>query len=70
MEQAVLDALDSSIESGNVDYVEEEPLESSARTDELSVLMDALGKLEGREKRIRIAYQDGIDTLEEYKEFI
>ena len=36
--------------------------------EELAFLNDRLDKLDLRERRIKDAYQDGIDTLEEYKE--
>lgn len=37
-------------------------------TDDRSVILSQLSKLEDKEARIKQAYRDGIDTLEEYKE--
>lgn len=37
-------------------------------TDDRSVILSQLSKLEDKEARIKQAYGDGIDTLEEYKE--
>ena len=67
IENAILDTLDSCIISGNIEYVEE-TVAPAQLSDESEILKDTLAKLELREKRIKTAYQDGIDTLEEYKE--
>lgn len=67
IEQAIFDTLEERIRSGTVAYTEERsaPL---PQNDEYDLLKDSLEKLSQRKKRIRLAYQDGIDTLEEYKE--
>ena len=41
---------------------------NEADTDDRSVILSQLSKLEDKEARIKQAYRDGIDTLEEYKE--
>ena len=67
VEKALFETLLSCIESGNIDYIEE-TVAPAQLSDEYDILKDSLAKLELREKRIKTAYQDGIDTLEEYKE--
>lgn len=67
IEQAIIETLETHIASGNIEYTEESvaPVQLS---DEYEFLKESLSKLKLREKRIKTAYQDGIDTLEEYKE--
>lgn len=67
LEQALFETLDARIHAGTIEYVEEAaaPEEQSYEYD---LLKESYAKLELREKRIKAAYQDGIDTLEEYKE--
>lgn len=67
LEQAIIDILEEKILSGNIEY-QEERVDEPEQDNEKTILLDILDKLEGREKRIKAAYQDGIDTLEEYKE--
>lgn len=67
LEQALFDALDGFISSGSIEYTVEE-VAPAQHSDELAILKDSLEKMESREKRIKVAYQNGIDTLEEYKE--
>lgn len=44
------------------------PLIAPAKESELKLLQDELARLDTREKRVRLAYENEIDTLEEYKE--
>ena len=37
------------------------------RSNEFEILQSSLEKIEGKEARVKTAYEDGIDTLEEYK---
>lgn len=67
LEQAILDTLDAHIQEGKFEYREELPA-ASAENEELTFLQLSLEKLAEKEKRIRAAYQDGIDSLEEYKQ--
>ena len=45
-----------------------EPTRKQEMVDERKLLSEQLKQLEQKEKRIKAAYQNGIDTLEEYKE--
>lgn len=65
--KALFDTFLSCIETGEIDYIQE-TVAPAQLTDEYDILKESLAKLELREKRIKTAYQDGIDTLEEYKE--
>ncbi len=67
LEQAILDTLDSHIQEGKFEY-REELTAVPAESEELEFLNLSLEKLNEKEKRIRAAYQDGVDTLEEYKQ--
>lgn len=67
IEQAIIEALEERIRTGKVSY-EEEPSILVPQDDEYDFLKEALEKIAQRKKRIKLAYQDGIDTLEEYKE--
>ena len=67
MEQAVLDTLSEHILSGTIEYREELSPIPQAQED-LAILKDSLERLQEKEKRIKAAYQDGVDTLEEYRQ--
>lgn len=67
LEQAVLDTLDANITSGQLEYQEELPA-ASPEDDRKNLLEEALDRLAEKEKRVRAAYQDGVDTLDEYKQ--
>lgn len=67
LEQAVVDTLTENILSGSVEYREELPIPEQA-VEEQTLIMESLEKLKEKEKRIKAAYQDGIDTLEEYRQ--
>lgn len=67
IEQAIIDTLESMISAGTLEY-EEEKVAPAQFSDDYEILKDSYVKLESKEKRIKAAYQDGIDTLEEYKE--
>lgn len=67
IEKALFDTLEELLRSGIVFYREEENI-SEPQDNEYELLKDSLEKIGQREKRIKLAYQDGIDTLEEYKE--
>ena len=63
----ILETLESSIQGGEIEYREELPA-AQEENEELSFLQLSLEKLEDKEKRIRAAYQNGIDSLEEYRQ--
>lgn len=67
IECTLLDTLEEHICSEDFEY-REETAELPEENDELNFLKDSLTRLTEREKRIKAAYQDGIDTLEEYKQ--
>ena len=65
----ILDIL-SELELPNVelDFAESEVLEESTYTDDSKIISTQIQRLEIRLERVKLAYEDGIDTLEEYKE--
>ena len=67
IEHAIIETLEARIASGSIEYIEEK-VAPAQLTDEYEILKDSYAKLESKEKRIKAAYQDGIDTLAEYKE--
>lgn len=67
IEQALIDSLEHHISAGTIEYIEEK-IAPAQLSDDYEILKDSYTKLENKEKRIKAAYQDGIDTLEEYKE--
>ncbi len=64
---AILASLNEVLVSGNIEY---EILNKETRDDaaEIDTLNAQLKKLDYKEARIKTAYMDGIDTLEEYKQ--
>lgn len=60
----------SEIELPNVelDFAEPEVLEQSTYTDDSKIISTQIQRLEIRLERVKLAYEDGVDTLEEYKE--
>lgn len=67
LEQAVIDTLSENIRSGSVEYQEELVLPERSQ-EEHAILLESLERLKEKERRIKVAYQDGIDTLEEYRQ--
>lgn len=67
LEQTLIDTLEENILSGSVEYQEEPSLPEQSQED-LIFLRDSMERLKEKEKRIKAAYQDGIDTLEEYRQ--
>jgi len=66
LEKVVLEELKSTFKS-NLEISVIPKVGEVDATIELDLLNDRLKRLELREERIKIAFQDGIDTLEEYK---
>ena len=64
---AVIDALKDALESQEIVYrlVKTQTVEE---TDKITLLKEKIAQIAQKEKRIKDAYRDGIDTLEEYKE--
>ena len=72
-EAAVIESLRQVISTGEVEYEyiplrEERGHSGQSPHDEESGLRDALARLSMKETRVRDAYENGIDTLEEYRE--
>lgn len=67
LEPLIKDALQMALESGDVTYklIKKQSVEL---VDHTAILKEQLLKINQKEKRIKDAYRDGIDTLEEYKE--
>ena len=59
----------SEMELPNVelDFAESEVEEQSTYTDDSKIISTQIQRLEIRLERVRLAYEDGVDTLEEYK---
>ena len=67
IEQAIINTLEERIHAGSIEYIEEKAAPTQYSND-YEILKESYSKLENKEKRIKAAYQDGIDTLEEYKQ--
>ncbi|MDE7478681.1 MAG: recombinase zinc beta ribbon domain-containing protein, partial [Lachnospiraceae bacterium] len=65
-EQSVVTGLEAVLESRNIYHLN--IIKSSQSDDEIALLNKAVSKLDGKLTKIKDAYIDGIDTLEEYKE--
>lgn len=65
-ERSVIDGLESGLESKNIYHLN--IIKSSQSDDEIALLNKAISKLEIKLAKIKDAYIDGIDSLEEYKE--
>lgn len=66
LEPAIFAGLEEAFQNHSFDYIKKTVKESSIDT--LPILKNQLADIEKKERRIRKAYMDGIDTLEEYKE--
>lgn len=66
LEKNILDGLEQAFSNCQFDYLKKEI--PQVPTNMESVLKEQIADLEKKERRIRKAYMDGIDTLEEYKE--
>lgn len=66
-EAAVLKSLRQVIDIGELEY-ERIPKKNNKTAAEELMLQNALSRLKIKEQRVRDAYENGIDTLEEYKE--
>lgn len=64
---AVLNALQQVLETKNINYSYTQKI-LSEKPDTNALLQEQLASLAAKEKRIKDAYRNGIDTLEEYKE--
>lgn len=67
VEAAVFQYFDQILSGGDYTYVYKGSA-ADETNDEISILQKELDKISIKEKRIRDAYEDGIDTLAEYKE--
>lgn len=67
-ERTIIQSMEKALRTGNISYEyipKQIPMEV---TDQITLLQEQLKKVDGKESRIRTAYENGIDTLEEYKE--
>ena len=67
LEQAVIDTFSENLLAGSVEYREEIPPWNPSE-EKLVFLKESMERLKEKEKRIKTAYQNGIDTLEEYRQ--
>lgn len=67
IEPIIIEGLRDSILSGDLQYKIVKSVPKDA-FNELNALKDQLGRLGMKEKRIRDAYENGIDTMEEYRQ--
>ena len=66
LEPAILEGLETFMNTNHFEYIRKITQEASADT--ASILKEQLLDLQKKEKRVRKAYLDGIDTLDEYRE--
>ena len=66
MEQLVIDYLKQLLDGADFQYVPKTT--APVKNEELEQLKQELARLSTRELRIKLAYENEIDTLEEYKE--
>ena len=68
MDKIIFDTL-SEVMLPNIkfEFAETEPMEQTKTEDESKIISTQLQRLEIRLERVKLAYEDGIDTLEEYK---
>lgn len=65
--QLIINTIKDTINNGTIDHIVPNKKEKK-ETDRYSIIKHQLEQLKDKEKRIKEAYRDGIDTLEEYKE--
>ncbi len=64
----VLDILyEMELPNVELEFAESETLEQSTYTDDSKIISTQIQRLEIRLERVRLAYEDGVDTLDEYK---
>ena len=68
LEKYVLESICEVLGSHELAFRFVEPENNDTQEDRSDLLRDLLKRIDGKERRIREAYRDGIDTLEEYKE--
>ncbi|MEG0215518.1 MAG: recombinase family protein, partial [Hungatella sp.] len=66
-ENAILESMQQILATGKVDFSCERKITSEASAQK-ELLKLSLSRLDTKERRVRDAYEGGIDTLEEYKE--
>ena len=68
LEEAVYESLERVLNGSIELHYELKKSSNEPEEDSKSILLGQLSKLEDKESRIKQAYRDGIDTIEEYKE--
>ncbi len=66
-EAAILESMEKILKTGSISY-EYEPRPDPVSVREEDLIQDALARLDVKERRIRDAYENEIDTLEEYRQ--
>ena len=66
-EKAVIESLEEVLETNELEYEYIQKTDDAVNAEEI-VIQEALARLEVKERRIREAYENEIDTLEEYKQ--
>lgn len=67
LEPAIKESLKKAVETGDISYTLEK-VKTVEAIDKTAILENQLEQLRQKEKRIKDAYRDGVDTLEEYKD--
>lgn len=67
LEPAIKESLRKAVETGDISYTLEK-VKTVEAIDKTVILENQLEQLRQKEKRIKDAYRDGVDTLEEYKD--
>lgn len=67
LEPAIKESLRKAVETGDISYTLEK-VKTVEAIDKTAILENQLEQLRQKEKRIKDAYRDGVDTLEEYKD--
>ncbi len=68
LEQAVYDALERILDGTSELHYELKRTAAMSNKSDKEIILEQISKLSAKEARIKQAYRDGIDTLEEYKE--
>lgn len=66
-ERTVIQSMENVLETGHVDFEYTRPVDPETK-EERDLILAAMSRLEVKECRIREAYENGVDTLEEYRQ--
>ena len=68
LEEAVYEAFDRVMQNPDELHYELKKASNEANTNDRDMILNQISKLSDKEARIKQAYRDGIDTIDEYKE--